>query len=146
MLDKFDSKYKYIVLIFGIIFLLAIILTGERSNGIKAVIGFLLLILFYKKINIKYKISVLVSFLVIISFFVLNSEFLKMRYTSQFKNFLNTDNVYFNLYKSGYQVFKNYPILGVVIKIIELKLVTKILNNIKTKKIMFAKLIPIKFI
>ena len=113
LLDKFDSKYKYIVLIFGIIFLLAIILTGERSNGIKAVIGFLLLILFYKKINIKYKISVLVSFLVIISFFVLNSEFLKMRYTSQFKNFLNTDNVYFNLYKSGYEVFKNYPILGV---------------------------------
>ena len=113
LLDKFDGKYKYIVLIFGIVFLLAIILTGERSNGIKAVIGTLLLVLFYKKINIKYKISVLVSFVVIISFFVLNFDFLKMRYTSQFKNFLNTDNIYFNLYKSGYQVFKNYPILGV---------------------------------
>lgn len=111
--DKVDTKYNYLVLLFGIFFLLAIIITGERSNGIKAILGFLLFILFYKKINLKYKITFFISCIIIIVFFVSNFNFLKMRYTSQLKTYLNTDNVYINLYKSGYQVFKNNPILGV---------------------------------
>ena len=35
-----SNKYKYIILIFSIFFISAIILTGERSNTIKAVSGF----------------------------------------------------------------------------------------------------------
>ena len=60
--------------LFGIFFLLAIIITGERSNGIKAILGFLLFILFYKKINLKYKITFFISFIIIIVFFVSNSS------------------------------------------------------------------------
>ena len=113
LLDKVNTKYNYVVLLFGIFFLLAIIITGERSNGIKAILGFFLFILFYKKINLKYKITFFISFIIIIVLFVFNSNFLKMRYINQFKTYLNTDNVYINLYKSGYQVFRNNPILGV---------------------------------
>ena len=35
-----SNKYKYIILIFSIFFITAIILTGERSNAIRAVSGF----------------------------------------------------------------------------------------------------------
>ena len=36
-----------------------------------------------------------------------------MRYAVQIKSALGDKSIYFNLYKSGYQVFKNYPIFGV---------------------------------
>lgn len=113
LLDKLKNKHQYLTVIFGLVFLIAIVITGERSNGIKAIIGTILFILFYKKINFKFKITIFVSLIMIFSIFILNSNFLKMRYTSQFKSFLNTENIYFNLYKSGFQVFKNYPIFGV---------------------------------
>ena len=40
--DKIVNKYKNIILIYSIFFLIAIVLTGERSNLIKAVFGFFL--------------------------------------------------------------------------------------------------------
>ena len=50
------------------------------------------------------------------------SEYLKSRYTDQFKNQISSKeklkilfgkNIYLNLYYSGFKVFKNYPIFGV---------------------------------
>ena len=41
-----SNKYKYIILIFSIFFITAIILTGERSNAIKAVFGFFFILFF----------------------------------------------------------------------------------------------------
>ena len=41
--DKIVNKYRNIILIYSIFFLIAIIVTGERSNSIKAIFGFLLL-------------------------------------------------------------------------------------------------------
>ena len=41
-----SNKYKYIILIFSIFFITAIILTGERSNAIKAVSGFFFILFF----------------------------------------------------------------------------------------------------
>ena len=36
-----------------------------------------------------------------------------MRYSVQIKSAIGEKSIYFNLYKSGYKVFKNYPIFGV---------------------------------
>ena len=43
---------------------------------------------------------------------ILNSAFLKNRFFSQIKSGVNHDNLYFKLYKSGFNVFKNYPFFG----------------------------------
>ena len=132
--NKISNKYKYIVLIFTIFFLIAIILTGERSNSIKAIFGFFLFYFFIDTFKFKEKIiSVLILILVFI-FLLKSSDFLKLRYYNQFvepmiyllksneekknyeidkyyKNFDN--NIYIRLYRSGFEVFKRYPIFGV---------------------------------
>ena len=101
------------IFIFSLFFLIAIIITGERSNGIKALLGTILFLLFYKGFNSRVKIGIFVSFFLIIFLIIFNSNFLKIRFLYQLKTYINTDNVYFSLYKSGYQVFKNNPIVGV---------------------------------
>ena len=126
------NKYKYIILIFSIFFLIAIILTGERSNAIKAIFGFLLFYFFNDFFKFKEKIFS-VFFLILMFTILLNtSDFLKARYGGQFlkpivstlqlngkiqKNEIraNTlkDNIYIRLYQSGFEVFKKYPIFGV---------------------------------
>ena len=133
-LDKFDSKHKYLVFMFGIVFLFAIILTGERSNGLKAILGTTLIILFYKKVELKYKISFFVTLILVLTFFIFNSNFLKMRYINQFKTYLNTDNIYFNLYKSGYQVFQNHPIFGVGNKNYRIETCKENIKELKNKE------------
>ena len=60
-----------------------------------------------------------------------------MRYTSQFKKFFKTDIIYFNLYKSGFQVFENYPILGVGNKNYRVETCKEITKEEKTKIIIF---------
>ena len=130
--DKIINKYKYIILIFSIFFLIAIILTGERSNAIKAIFGFILFYFFNDFFKFKEKIFS-VFFLILIFTILLNtSDFLKSRYDGQFfkplvsffqpnnqiqKNEIraNTlkDNIYIRLYQSGFEVFKKYPIFGV---------------------------------
>ena len=126
------NKYKYIILIFSIFFLIAIILTGERSNAIKAIFGFILFYFFNDFFKFKEKIFS-VFFLILMFTILLNtSDFLKARYGGQFlkpivstlqlngkiqKNEIraNTlkDNIYIRLYQSGFEVFKKYPIFGV---------------------------------
>ena len=130
--DKIINKYKNIILIFSIFFLIAIILTGERSNTIKAIFGFVLFYFFNDFFKFKEKIFS-VFFLILIFTILLNtSDFLKSRYDGQFfkplvsffqpenqiqKNEIraNTlkDNIYIRLYQSGFEVFKKYPIFGV---------------------------------
>jgi len=130
--DKIINKYKNIILIFSIFFLIAIILTGERSNTIKAIFGFVLFYFFNDSFKFKEKIFS-VFFLILMFIILLNtSDFLKSRYDGQFfkplvsffqpnnqiqKNEIraNTlkDNIYIRLYQSGFEVFKKYPIFGV---------------------------------
>jgi O-antigen ligase len=126
--NKILNKYKYIILIFTIFFITAIILTGERSNSIKAILGFFLFYFFNDHFKFKEKIlSVLL--LVLIFIFLLNtSNFLKVRYSGQFfkpiisifqsNNEIGIEremnkNLYNSIYKSGYEVFKKYKIFGV---------------------------------
>ena len=117
-----SNKYKYIILIFSIFFIIAIILTGERSNSIKAIFGFFLFYFFNDFFKFKEKIfSILL--LIFVFIFLLNiSSFLGSRYTSQyFKPIIslfqtNNEfkyNLYIRLYQSGFEIFKKYPVLGV---------------------------------
>ena len=129
-----SNKYKSIILIFSTLFLVAIILTGERSNTIKAISGFFLFYFFNDFFKLKEKIFSIL-FLILMLIFVLNtSDFLKLRYGNQFfkpimsifqsndeikKNKTSIENnsgyisTYFNQYQSGFEVFKKYPIFGV---------------------------------
>jgi len=104
-------KNEYFNLIIIFFFLLAIILTGERSNTVRTVLGVLVIFLLMREFSFKKKIIILLSSFVILTIIILNSQFLKLRFVDQIKN-LKKDNIYFNIYNSGFEVFKKYPILG----------------------------------
>ena len=125
-----SNKYKYIILIFSIFFISAIILTGERSNSIKAFSGFFLFYFFNNFFKFKEKIFSILLLTFIFVFLLNNSSFLGSRYSSEyFKpiiSFFQTNNdqaikvsvgfehnLYARLYQSGFEIFKKYPVLGV---------------------------------
>ncbi len=126
--NKIVNKYKYIILILTIFFITAIILTGERSNSIKAILGFF--IFYFLNDHFKFKEKILsVLLLVLVFIFLLNtSNFLKLRYGGQFLkpiiSIFQSNNeisivrekqikIYIVLYQSGFEVFKKYKIFGV---------------------------------
>jgi O-antigen ligase len=123
-----SNKYKYIILIFSIFFIIVIILTGERSNTIKAIFGFFLFYFFNDFFKLKEKIFSILLLILMFIFLLNSSNFLKMRYGGQFfkpiisvfqtNNEFNKrdefkDNIYIRLYQSGFEVFKKYPFFGV---------------------------------
>ena len=112
----FDDKkntIKYIILFLSIFFLVAILITGERSNGIKALLGFIIFYLFIKNFSLKEKLTL--ALITILLFFIIfiNSDFIKLRYSKQFLKDFNKTQIYKNLYISGIEVFKKYPYFGV---------------------------------
>jgi len=127
--DKFSRKYKYLILLLSIIFVLSIVLTGERSNTIKATFGLVIFYFINDHFKIKEKIISILLFFIIIGSIVNSSAFLKMRYKGQFLepilHIYNSEvkkvenlrssgfSIYYNLYQSGFYVFKKYPIFGV---------------------------------
>jgi len=141
--DEIVNKYKNIILIFSIFFLIAIIVTGERSNSIKAIFGFCLFYSFNDFFKFKEKILSVLLLILIFVFLLNTSSFLELRYKWQlFKPLIslfktNTqiqvdeidtgnklrdnfylqyqlkNNLYFGLYQSGFEIFKKYPIFGV---------------------------------
>lgn len=119
---KKKNYSMFICIILFIISLVAVLMTGERSNTIKIFIGFIIFFLFldFPKFKIKLLFLLFVSGLLFL--IILSSDYLKLRYKGQFYSFLSTkeirdktieNNVYINLYRSGYEVFTNYPLLGV---------------------------------
>ena len=111
--NKYYFKKNSIIFFISIIFLLAIFLTGERSNTIKAFLGILILVFLFKNINLKFKIAFLIVSSLSILILLFNSDYFKIRYITQIKSSLSSQSQYLNLYKSGFQVFKNYPWFGV---------------------------------
>ena len=124
----FLNRYKNIILIVSIFFLIAIILTGERSNSIKAIFAFILFYFINDYFKFKEKIFSILLLTLMIVFFLNNSVFLKTRYGAQFfkpiASFFQTnkelnkgdefkDNIYIRLYQSGFEVFKRYKFFGV---------------------------------
>ncbi len=119
-------KFKKIFKILGFLIILSclfgIILTGERSNSLKALIGFTVFISIVDYVNLRSKITILLSILVIFLLTINLSSYIKLRYIDQFYNEIKTkdqrkkffeSNLYIRLYKSGFHVFKNNPWFGV---------------------------------
>ena len=122
-LTFFKSKNKIYFFLFLILcfFLFSILLTGERSNSIRAIFGVILFLSFLDFIKLRYKIFTFLILIGAILLIIFNSDYLKHRYYGQLykEAFLKEDtkffkeNTYINLYKSGFNVFKNYPLFGV---------------------------------
>jgi len=111
--DDKKNKIKYVILLISIFFLTAIFMTGERSNGIKALLGFIIFYLFNKNFSLKEKLTLSVIIISLFFTILINSDFIKTRYSKQIlKNFSNIQ-VYTKLFRSGIEVFKKYPYFGV---------------------------------
>ena len=117
-----NQTIKVSILLILLLFLLCVFITGERSNTIKIFFGFFLFFYLNRNITFKVKFFCTVIFIFLISFIITNSDYLKNRYGDQFFSMINTKekrtvfyqkNVYFKLYRSGIEVFKNYPTFGV---------------------------------
>ncbi len=114
------SKILLLLIIFSIIS--CIVLTGERANGIKAILGLLLFTFMSRNLDFKIKFSLTAITIFILYFIISNSWYLKVRYGQQLfsqlfdKNLRSSfleNSLYLKLYKSGYAVFIDYPIFGV---------------------------------
>ena len=123
--EKFyKQNLKLKLALFLILFILVgcILITGERSNGIKAIIGLMIFLFLNNKISVKIKISIFLFSLVFTGLIISNSNYLKVRYGQQlFSQLFDNNqrdqfienNLYLKLYKSGFAVFKDNPIFGV---------------------------------
>jgi O-antigen ligase len=113
-----STQNKFMIFLFLFVSFASMILTGERSNTIKLLIG--LIIFFYLNDKIKLKNKVY-FFLSVILFFLISLNLfpeIKHRYYNDFiKRVKNYDNnkeyIYFSLYKSGLNIFKEYPLFGI---------------------------------
>ena len=104
------------------------LVTGERSNTIKAFLGFSIFFLFldFLELNLNYFFLIITLF---ISLIIAKSDFLKNRYIGQLYNnfifenrnyFFLDNNVYIKkLYKSGFSVLNTIIYLELAQKIIE---------------------------
>ncbi len=110
--SKFNDKNKKIIFLTSLIFLFAIIITGERSNSIKALIGLFLFIFFFKDFSKNIRITFITISIFSIFLLLFNSQYLKLRYTTQIKNAFGEHSRYNGLFKSGIDVFQKYPIFG----------------------------------
>ena len=81
---KFKAKkYNYFILLFSILFVFSIILTGERSNSIKAIIALLIFFSLSNNFLFKEKVTLFVVTSVVFSLIYVNSEFVKLRFGKQ---------------------------------------------------------------
>jgi len=114
-IERYKQTLIYLLMIFIVI---CLILSGERSNTIRLIIGFIIFLCLNGKIRAKAKLL----FFSIISIFFLtlffSSGYVKHRYYNDLiekisDKEIRQDYIYFKLYKSGIEVFKKYPIFGV---------------------------------
>ncbi len=117
-----NKKYRNIIFLITIlIFFSAVLITGERSNTLKALFGLILLICLIDIFDFKSKITFFIVLPILIMIVVNNSDYLKNRYIGQIFSKIYTEknleyfenNIYIKLYKSGFEVFKNNPLTGV---------------------------------
>ena len=110
--DDKKNKIKYIIFLISIFFLVAILMTGERSNAIKALLGFIIFYLFIKNFSLKEKLTLVLIIISIFFIIFINSDFIKLRYHKQFFGNFSKIQIYMDLYRSGIEVFKKYPYFG----------------------------------
>ena len=117
---KNKTKGNFLSLFLILCFLLSVIATGERANSIKVTFGIVLLVLIIDIIKPKTKILILTILIGSIILLITNSNYLKNRYVGQFYYYLSEKDskaieksLYYKLYRSGFNVFKNSPLFGV---------------------------------
>tara|TARA_Y100001970_G_scaffold293244_1_gene438746 strand:+ start:183 stop:1487 length:1305 start_codon:yes stop_codon:yes gene_type:complete len=111
--SKFGKNFKKPILIISILAIIGILLTGERANFIKAFLGIILFYSFFDLYKIKHKFYFLTIVTIFISGFIFSNDFLKNRYIDQMKSLLLDNRIYYDQYRSGYKVFKEYKFFGV---------------------------------
>jgi O-antigen ligase len=120
--ENSNNKKKLFIILIILIISIPVFLTGERSNSIKLLFGFSIFFLFYRNLTIKKKLVGFFTFLILIITIINFSSNLKVRFKSQLlENFQSKEklisfydnSIYFKLYRSGFSVFKNYPLFGV---------------------------------
>ena len=78
-----SSKYKNIFFIISMLIFLSILLTGERSNGIKACLGVFLFYIYNDTFKLKHKIQSLFLIVLLMVILINSSDYLKLRFGSQ---------------------------------------------------------------
>ena len=131
---KFGKNNKNLITIFSLLIFISILLTGERSNSIKALLGIILFYAFFKEYQIKYKLVSIFAGLFILLSIIFSSDFLKFRYVDQIQKNLEgkfIDN-YLVHYKSAYNIFKENKLFGVGNKNYRLEACSKFQEKAKT--------------
>ena len=118
--EKLDNKHKSKILTLSLFFIIVILLTGERSNGIKALLGIIIFYFFFREYFLKTKL--VIATISLLSFFLIlfNVQYLNTRYIKQISHIFtgeqktySSNQVYFSLYNSGLNVFKDNIFFGV---------------------------------
>lgn len=131
LLNEFRDNKNYLIILLSIIFIISILLTGERSNTIKAFLGISIFFILYKNLDVKKKVIISLTTIFLIFVLVFNSSFLKIRFVNQINHLTNQGNIYFHLYESAFEVFKNNILLGVGNKNYRVETCEKINKNDK---------------
>jgi O-antigen ligase len=114
LINELKNKNNYLIIILSMIFIISILLTGERSTMIKAFFGTSLFFILYKNINMKKKLIIILTMMILIPSIIFNSIFLQKRFVHNISIIKNKNhNIYFHHYKSGFEVFKNNKFFGV---------------------------------
>jgi O-antigen ligase len=109
------KKYKILISIIAIIFILSILITGERSNFLKSLFGIIIFYFFYKEFSLKFKSLIIIFLALCLSIVLFNSNFLQNRFIHQIKEITQDKegNDYFRLQKSGLEVANEKKFFGV---------------------------------
>lgn len=113
LFNEFKEKNLLFISLFIVLLIIGILLTGERSNSIKAIFGLSFFIFFVRVLDKKIKIALASSIIILFFFSLFNSSYLKTRFVNQMKIYTKQENVYFKLYNSGFEVFKTNKLFGV---------------------------------
>ena len=113
LFNELKDDKKYFIILFSMILIFSILLTGERSTTIKAIIGASIFFILYKNLDIKKKVFITLTTLLLMIIIVFNSSFLKVRFYGQIYQLIKQKNIYFQLHRSGFEVFKNNKLFGV---------------------------------
>ena len=111
LLNELKDNKNYLIILLSIVFIISILLTGERSNTIRAALGISIFFMLYKNLDIKKKIIIYLTTITLVLILLFNLSYLKYRYFNQTSNAKNI--IYFKLYQSGFEVFKNNKLFGV---------------------------------
>ena len=132
LLNEFKDNRNYFTVLLSIIFIISILLTGERSNFIRAFLGIGVFFILYKNLDIKKKVIIISATMLLIFILVFNSSFLKIRFVNQINHLLmKQDNIYLHVYESAFEVFKNNKLFGVGNKNYRVETCNKINKNVK---------------